>query len=52
MGFLTHISVKYETYALLVAIIEKANPINCKVSFKYYRIAKGIKGYSHMLEKV
>lgn len=44
MAFLTHISMKSETNALLIAIIKTANPIKNKVDFKYYRIAKGIKG--------
>lgn len=42
MAFLAHISMKLETNALKVAIIESANPIKRKVHFNYYRIAKGI----------
>ena len=44
MAFLTHISMKSETNALKVAIIQKANPIKEKVCFCYYRLAKGISG--------
>ena len=44
MAFLAHISMKSETNALKVAIIQKANPIKEKVCFCYYRLAKGISG--------
>ncbi|MDE6982453.1 MAG: transposase [Lachnospiraceae bacterium] len=44
MAFLAHISMKTETNALKVAIIRNANPIKEKISFCYYRLAKGISG--------
>src|SRR5574344_1787545 len=44
MAFLAHISMKNETNALKVAIIQKADPIKEKVQFCYYRLAKGISG--------
>ena len=44
MAFLTHISMKSETNALKVSIIQKADPIKEKVYFCYYRLAKGISG--------
>ena len=44
MAFLARISMKSETNALKVAIIQKAAPIKEKVSFCYYRLAKGISG--------
>ncbi len=44
MAYLTHISMKSETSALFTAIIKTADPIKSKVNFKYYRIAKGVKG--------
>lgn len=44
MAFLAHLSMKPETNALKVSIIRKANPIKEKVSFSYYRLAKGISG--------
>ena len=44
MAFLTHISMKSETNALKVSIIQKADPIKEKVHFCYYRLAKGISG--------
>ena len=44
MAFLTHISMKAETNALKAAIIHTANPIKEKISFCYYRLAKGISG--------
>lgn len=44
MAFLAHISMKSETNALKVAIIHAADPIKRKVSFHYYRLAKGIGG--------
>ena len=44
MAFLSHISMKPETNALKVAIIQKADPIRKKVHFCYYRLAKGIVG--------
>lgn len=44
MAFLAHISMKSETNALKVSIIQKANPIKEKVHFCYYRLAKGISG--------
>ena len=44
MAFLAHISMKPETNALKVSIIQKADPIKEKVYFCYYRLAKGISG--------
>lgn len=44
MAFLAHMSVKPETNALKAAIIQTANPIRERVSFCYYRLAKGICG--------
>jgi hypothetical protein len=44
MAFLAHISMKSETNALKVSIIQKADPIKEKVHFCYYRLAKGISG--------
>ena len=44
MAFLAHISMKSETNALKAAILEMADPIKPKVSFHYYRFAKGISG--------
>lgn len=42
MAFLAHMSMKSETNALKVSIIQAADPIKKKVSFCYYRLAKGI----------
>ena len=44
MAFLAHISMKSESHALKVAILQKAAPIKEKVHFCYYRLAKGISG--------
>ena len=44
MAFLAHMSMKSETNALKVAVIQNANPIKEKVHFYYYRLAKGIAG--------
>ncbi len=44
MAFLARISMKSETHALKVSIIQKAAPIKDKVQFHYYRLAKGISG--------
>ena len=44
MAFLAHISMKPETNALKVFVIQKADPIKGKVHFCYYRLAKGISG--------
>jgi hypothetical protein len=44
MAFLTHISMKPEANALKAAIIQNANPVKEKISFCYYRLAKGISG--------
>ena len=44
MAFLAHMSMKSETHALKVAIIQKADPIKEKVQFSCYRLAKGISG--------
>lgn len=42
MAFLAYMSMKSETNALKVAVIKTAAPIKEKVSFCYYRLAKGI----------
>ena len=44
MAFLAHVSMKSETNALKVSIIQKADPIKEKIHFCYYRLAKGISG--------
>ena len=44
MAFLALISMKTESNALKVSIIQKADPIKEKVQFCYYRLAKGIRG--------
>lgn len=44
MAFMAHISMKPETNALKVSIIQKADPVKEKVHFCYYRLAKGISG--------
>ena len=44
MAFLARISMKSETNALKVSIMQKAAPVKEKVSFCYYRLAKGISG--------
>ncbi len=44
MAFLSHISMKTETNALKAAVIHTADPIKEKISFCYYRLAKGISG--------
>ena len=44
MAFLAHISMKPESSALKAAILKMADPIKPKVSFHYYRFAKGISG--------
>lgn len=44
MAFLAHMSMKSETHALKIAIIQNADPIKEKVQFSYYRLAKGISG--------
>ena len=44
MAFLGHISMKSETNALKVTIIQTADPIKEKIAFCYYRLAKGISG--------
>lgn len=44
MAFLAHISMKSEANALKAAIIQAADPIKEKISFCYYRLAKGISG--------
>ena len=43
MAFLAHMSMKPETNAVKVSIIQKADPVK-KVLFCYYRLAKGICG--------
>ena len=42
MAFLAHISMKSETNALKVSILQKADPVKEKVHFCYYRLAKGV----------
>lgn len=42
MAFLSVVSMKSEINSLKIAVLEKANSIKNKVSFYYYRIAKGI----------
>ena len=44
MAFLGYISMKPETNALKVTIIQTANPVKEKIAFCYYRLAKGISG--------
>ena len=44
MAFLAHMSMKSESHALKVSIIQTAAPIKEKVNFCYYRLAKGITG--------
>lgn len=44
MAFLAHVSMKPETSALKVFILQKADPVKKKVHFFYYRLAKGISG--------
>lgn len=44
MAFLSFLSMKSETNALKVSIIQTAAPIKDKVQFQYYRLAKGISG--------
>ena len=44
MAFLAQITMKSETNALKVSIIETADPVKEKVHFCYYRLAKGISG--------
>ena len=51
MAFLAHISMKSETNALKVSIIQKADPVKKKVYFCYYRLAKGSLAYYRMQKK-
>lgn len=44
MAFLNQISLKSETNALKAAIIRTADPVKEKITFCYYRLAKGISG--------
>ena len=44
MAFLALVSMKAETNALKVSIIQTADPLKEKVQFCYYRLAKGISG--------
>ena len=44
MAFLAHMSMKSETNAVKVSIIQKADPVKGKVHFCYYRLAKGLYG--------
>ena len=42
MAFLAYLSLKSDTNAIKVAVIQAASPIKEKVRFQYYRFAKGI----------
>lgn len=42
MAYLAHITLKKETNMLKDTIIKKAMPLKAKVSFLYYRVAKGV----------
>ena len=44
IGFVALMSEKSESSGLKVMILEKANLLRKKVSFNYYRLAKGISG--------
>lgn len=44
MAFLANMSMKSDANALKTAILQMANSIRAKVSFSYYRLAKGISG--------
>ena len=44
MAFLAHMSMKSDSHALKVSIIQTAAPVKEKVNFCYYRLAKGIAG--------
>lgn len=44
MAFLALMSMKSETNALIVSIIQTADPVKEKVHFCHYRLAKGISG--------
>lgn len=44
MAFLALLSMASETHALKVSILQTANALKKKVSFTYYRLAKGIAG--------
>ena len=44
MAFLAQVSMKAETNALKVSILQTAAPVKKKVQFYYYRLAKGITG--------
>lgn len=44
MAFLAHMSMKSETNAVKISIIQKADPVKEKVHFCYYQLAKGIRG--------
>ena len=53
MAFLAQEELSPETNALKVSIIQEADPIKEKVSFSYYRLAKGISGIlSHAKEGI
>lgn len=53
MAFLAQEELSPETNALKVSIIQEADPIKEKVSFCYYRLAKGISGIlSHAKEGI
>lgn len=44
MAFLNHISMRSETNVLKAAIIRTADPVKERITFSYYRLAKGISG--------
>ncbi len=44
MAFLAYMSMKSETNAVKVSIIQKADPVKENVHFCYYRLAKGVCG--------
>lgn len=44
MAFLAYMSMKPEMNALKAAAIQRADPVKERVSFCYYRLAKGVSG--------
>ena len=52
MAFLAHLSMKPETNAVKVSIIQKADPVKEKVHFCYYRLAKASVAYFRMQKRV
>lgn len=51
MAFLAQEELCPETNTLKVSIIQEADPIKEKVSFCYYRLAKGISGHTGRMPK-